>query len=255
MEGSRAEEPLRGLIVDWGGVLTPPLDETMAAWARRDGVDFAHFRDVLADWVGLARPGEAAAVGGDDHGGPVADGSPIHLLERGELTGAHFEIQLAEALAERGSPVAATGLLTRILEGLDRLDASMVGLVRRARQAGIRTALLSNSWGDHYPEELWDGLFDEIVISGRVGMRKPEPAIYRHTAASLELDPAVCVMVDDLPRNIRAAVDVGMVGVLHRDYAQTLAELSALFGRDDLAPDDPAPDDLDPDDVSAGAPV
>lgn len=220
---NRQQKP-RGLVIDWGGVLTPPLDDTMAAWARRDGVDYQHFRAVLGEWVEAIAPGLAGAVASDQHD------SPVHRLERGELSAAGFEAALAVALRDRGSPVAAEGLLKRVLEGLDQLDASMIGLVRRARAAGLRTALLSNSWGEHYPDELWDGLFDAVVISGRVGMRKPEARIFRHAAELLGLDPRDCVMVDDLQRNIQAAADVGMIGVLHHTYRETSAELEALFG-------------------------
>jgi HAD superfamily hydrolase (TIGR01509 family) len=230
---------LRGLLVDWGGVLTPSLDAAMAAWARADGVDFEHFRDVMRAWVG-PRPGDAPADGDAGQGAVAAleeapDAgaaglSPVHRLERGELAPADFERELAVRLAERGSPVPAAGLLGRMLGGLAELDAGMIGTVRRAHDAGVRTALLSNSWGDHYPDELWDGLFDAVVISGRVGMRKPDAEIFRHTAELLGLEPAECVMVDDLPHNIRGAVATGMVGVLHTDADTTRAELEVLLG-------------------------
>ena len=236
-----------GLIVDWGGVLTASLDGAMSAWARQDGVDYAHFRDVMREWVGRAEPPSGPPSGpssgpssapadeqpvadleqaGDD--GPAGT-SPAHRLERGELSAAGFEVELAHELALRGSPVPAEGLLTRMLGGLEKLEDDMVGLVRRAHGLGVRTALLSNSWGDHYPEQLWEGLFDAVVISGRVGMRKPEPRIFRHACALVDLPPSACVMVDDLPHNIRGALDVGMIGVLHRSYPETLAELEALF--------------------------
>ncbi len=225
--------PLKGLVVDWGGVLTPSLDAAMSSWAQADGVDFEHFRDVMRAWVG-PRPGDAPAEGpvalleqAPDAG--AAGLSPVHRLERGEMTPAEFEAELAGRLAERGSPVAAQGLLGRLLAGLAELDAGMVGLVRRAHAAGVRTALLSNSWGDHYPDELWDGLFDAVVISGRVGMRKPDPEIFEHTVQLLGLEPGECVMVDDLPHNIRAAVAAGMVGVLHTDVDSTRAELEVLL--------------------------
>jgi putative hydrolase of the HAD superfamily len=268
--------PLRGLVVDWGGVLTPSLDEAMAQWARSDGVDYRHFREVLHAWVGPRRrvdagtgtgtgtgtggagagaagpasplppedvpepadqpapggipPGTVAALEQAADSGP-AGSSPVHRLERGEVSPEQFERQLAGELTSRGSPVEASGLLGRLLKGLDTLDADMVGLVRRARAAGLRTALLSNSWGDHYPDELWDGLFDATVISGRVGMRKPDPEIFRHAAELLGLRTAECVMVDDLPHNIEGAVATGMVGVLHRSYDETLLELEAVFDR------------------------
>jgi epoxide hydrolase-like predicted phosphatase len=230
---------LRGLIVDWGGVLTPSLDAAMAAWARTDGVDFEHFRDVMRAWLG-PRPSDGPGLDGDPADTPVAvleqapdagsaGSSPVHRLERGELAPAEFEQQLAERLAERGSPVPARGLLDRMLAGLAELDAGMLGIVRRAQAAGVRTALLSNSWGDHYPAELFDGLFDAVVISGRVGMRKPDAEIFRHTAELLGLEPAECVMVDDLPHNVRGAVAAGMVAVQHTDTDSTRAELEVLL--------------------------
>jgi epoxide hydrolase-like predicted phosphatase len=243
---------LQGLIVDWGGVLTPSLDAAMAAWAQADGVDFEHFRDVMRAWVG-PRPtdGPGGDPPGPDPGAPRPEGpvallaeapdaagaasSPVHRLERGELTPAEFEQELAERLTEQGSPVAAQGLLGRMLAGLAQLDHGMLGMVRRAHDAGVRTALLSNSWGDHYPDELFDGIFDAVVISGRVGMRKPDAEIFRHTAELLGLDPAACVMVDDLPQNVRGAVAAGMVAVQHTDVDSTRAELEVLLGLDLVA--------------------
>jgi epoxide hydrolase-like predicted phosphatase len=209
---------LQGLLIDWGGVLTASMESAMRRWAEADGVDHAHFRDVMRGWVGAA-----AEIP------PDAQESPTHRLERGELHPNEFERMLAAELAGRGSTVDAQGLLTRMLGGLSALEDDMIGLVRRVRKAGIRTALLSNSWGEHYPEALWDGLFDEVVISGRVGMRKPDRRIFEHTAALLDLVPQACVMVDDLVPNIRAAVEAGMVGVLHRSYDETVVELEALF--------------------------
>jgi epoxide hydrolase-like predicted phosphatase len=231
---------LRGLVVDWGGVLTSSLDSAMARWAAQDGVDFEHFRSVMRTWVGARRETEDDAAAPLLTEGAVADveqapdagpagASPVHRLERGELAPQEFERALADELARRGSPVRPAGLLGRVLGGLAELDPDMLDLVRRARAAGIRTALLSNSWGDHYPQELEDGLFDAVVISGRVGMRKPDARIFEHAAELLGLRPAECVMVDDLPHNVHGAVAAGMVGVRHTGYATTLAELEALF--------------------------
>ena len=105
----------------------------------------------------------------------------------------------------------------------------MNGLVRRAHGAGLRTALLSNSWGNNYPRDGWDDMFDAVVISVEVGMRKPEPDIFVHVADLLELAPKQIVFVDDLPSNVQAAVSVGMVGVHHHSYDETATELEALF--------------------------
>lgn len=252
---------LFGLVIDWGGVLTGSLDGAMSDWARRDGVDFEAFRSVMRQWVGRnpGRDGDARDPGRDapvpdsrDRASrpapestpeptPVADleqapdigpaaASPVHRLERGEISEADFERELAAELAARGAHVPQEGLLARLLAGLTELDPRMLDLLRRARAAGLRVALLSNSWGDHYPDRLWQGIFHAIVISGKVGMRKPEPEIFHYAAQQLGLPTQRCVMVDDLPHNISAAVGVGMVGVLHRTYDDTVEELEVLFG-------------------------
>ncbi len=202
---------LRGLIVDWGGVLTAPLDEAITRWAGVEGIGLEIYAAVMQGLV-------------------AETDSPIHALERGELGPADFEKLLATRFQDQGLPIVADGLLTRMLDGLQALSEDMVGLLRRARAAGLRTALLSNSWGEHYPEHLWIGAFDEVVISGRVGMRKPEPEIFLHTAQLIGLPPQECVFVDDMRSNILGAAQTGMVGVHFTSYQETVDELEILFG-------------------------
>jgi HAD superfamily hydrolase (TIGR01509 family) len=213
-----AESDLRGLVVDWGGVLTGDLRAAVQAWAEADGVDLEAYVSIMRDWFGEPVGAEARL-------------NPIHALERGEMTVPDFESRLAVALTERtGTEYEPQGLLTRMFERFEHAH-DMSGLVRRARGAGLRTALLSNSWGNDYPRDGWDEMFDAIVISGEVGMRKPEPRIYEHTLGLLGLPAGACVFVDDMPHNVAAAVEVGMVGVLHTSYDATLLELEALFDR------------------------
>lgn len=208
---------VRALIVDWGGVLTTSLGDAMSAWADRDEVDYEAFREVLRDWLG-------------EETGEVARLNPVHALERGEIEVPHFEEQLAERLhARSGAQVSASGLLDRMFEHFLHAP-DMNGLVLRARRAGLLTALLSNSWGNAYPRDGWEEMFDAVVISGEVGMRKPEPDIFTHTLALLGVEPAEAVFVDDLPANVRAAAELGIVGVHHRAYAETAAELEAILG-------------------------
>jgi putative hydrolase of the HAD superfamily len=214
---------LKALVVDWGGVLTSGLGESIQAWAEQDGIDHEHFEQTMREWHGHAAAEQARF-------------NPIAALERGEMEIPHFEAQLAARLRTRdGGPVPAAGLLNRMFEYFEHAPA-MTNVVRRARKAGLRTALLSNSWGNDYPRDGWDEMFDVVVISGEVGMRKPEPAIYRYTVDQLGCAPGECVFVDDLPSNVRAAVEFGMVGVRHRSYEETVGELETLFGirlRDD----------------------
>jgi len=212
------DRQLRGLVVDWGGVLTSGIGVSMAAWARSDGIAFEDVQEVLRAWLGREAGDEVRF-------------NPVHALERGELQVPHFEERLADELSRRsGRPVSAQGMLTRLFEQLTAAP-DMVGLVRRAHASGLRTALLSNSWGNDYPRDGWAEMFDVVVISGEVGMRKPDAEIFHHTLDLLGLAADDCVFVDDLPPNVRAAVEVGFVGVLHTSYESTEAELTSLFQR------------------------
>lgn len=209
--------PPRALVVDWGGVLTEPLEPSLRAWAQLDGIDLDTYRDVMASWLG-------------DHQGDLATTNPIAALERGEIEVPHFEEQLAERLSTRsGHRVPAAGLLQRMFDQFAG-EPAMAALVLRARRAGLLTGLLSNSWGNTYPREGWDEMFHTIVISGEVGMRKPDREIFEHTLDLLGVEAGEAVFVDDLLANVRAAVEFGLVGVHHASYAETAAELEAIFG-------------------------
>lgn len=189
----------------------------MRDWSEQDDIDYEHFQEAMSDWFG-------------DFGGFEARFNPVHALERGELEVPDFEGQLARRLTRRdGNPVAAEGLVGRMFSRFSHAP-DMAGLVRRARRLGIRTALLSNSWGDQYLRDGWHDMFDVVVISGEVGMRKPEAQIFRHTVDELGLAASSCVFVDDHRANVLAAADVGLVGVWHQTYEQTVGELEALFG-------------------------
>jgi len=210
---------LSGLITDWGGVLTVGLREAVDQWADQEGIRPEDYVAVMRQWFGRDYGIEAAY-------------NPVHALEKGELEVPQFEEHLAQALSQYvGRPVPAAGLVSRMLSRF-RHAPDMMALVRRAKERGIRTGLLSNSWGNTYPDDLFDGMFDVVVISGEVGMRKPEPRIFEHTLDLIGLAPEEVVFVDDLRHNIEAAVAVGLVGVLHTSYAETLTELEALFDRD-----------------------
>ena len=109
-------------------------------------------------------------------------------------------------------------------------EPPLVGAVVTARRNGLRTALMSNADSlaagarEHAP------LFDAILLSGQLGVGKPDPRIYLLAAERLGLIPEECVFVDDLRVNVHAAVQIGMVGVHHTDVRTTLDELAALFG-------------------------
>ncbi len=207
----------RGLILDWGGVLTERLDRAVRAWAASENIDFEHYRQAMRRWFSPEEQLEAEV-------------NPIHALERGEMTVPDFEGRLAAEIQRLdGHPVQPEGLLERMFSTFGTAHA-MNALVVRAKRHGIRTALLSNSWGNRYPRDGWEEMFDAVVISGEVGMRKPEPEIFDLTCARLGLPPGECVFVDDLDVNVTAAAEIGLTGVLHRSYDETAARLEDLFG-------------------------
>jgi putative hydrolase of the HAD superfamily len=195
-----------GLIVDYGGVLTTDVFASFRAFCEAEGLEPEAVRDRFR-----ADPEARELLAG---------------LETGALTVAEFEPRFA-ALLE----VESERLIERLFGGMAPDEAMLEG-VRAARRDGVRTGLLSNSWGaaTTYDPALLDELFDACVISSEVGLRKPDPAIYELAAERLGLPPAACVFVDDLPGNLKPARALGMATVLHRgDAAATLAEAGALL--------------------------
>jgi epoxide hydrolase-like predicted phosphatase len=111
------------------------------------------------------------------------------------------------------------------------VEPDMVDMVRHARAAGIRVAMVSNSWGElRYPRDVVAELFEATVISGKEGFRKPDARMYTLGAERLGLQPSDCVMVDDLPFNLGPAAELGMATVLHHDPEATIGRLQVLLG-------------------------
>jgi putative hydrolase of the HAD superfamily len=204
---------ISAVIFDYGGVLTNPVRDSIAAWLDRDGIDPASFSRVLKAWLSRSAP----------------VGTPIHRLETGELSVAEFDRLLAaELVSLDGSAVNSVGLSERIFAGL-RPDPKMFALARRLRRAGLTVGLLSNSWGNSYPRDLIDPLFDPVVISGEVGMRKPSAEIYRYTLDLARVPPEAAVFIDDAEPNLEGAARVGLRTVHHVSAAQTMAALATLI--------------------------
>jgi len=206
------------VIFDWGGVLTNPIIDTVSAWLEADQIDRGSYVAAIRPWIERAY-------------GQVGTESPVHALERGELTDPEFEAILAGLLVGLGGePVAAEGLLRRMFAATE-LVPEMVDLVRDLRRSGTRTGLLSNSWGerDGYPRDLLAELFDDVVISGQVGMRKPEERIFRLAVDRLGLTPEECAFVDDVEANVAAAAALGFAGVHHSATEATKTRLAELL--------------------------
>ena len=194
-----------GLLIDFGGVMTTNVFESFAAFCRAEGLD----PDTVKDRF---RNDQAAR-------------DLLGALEEGKLSNADFEAQFAEMLGVADHE----GLIARLFGGM-RQDEAMFDAVAAARRAGIRTGLVSNSWGEEgYDRARFDELFDVLVISGELGIRKPAPEIYLLGAERAGAAPHECVFVDDLPFNLTPAQEIGMATVHHVDTAQTIAEVERLL--------------------------
>lgn len=200
------------LVVDFGGVLTTPLQEAMFRFAEEAGIELQH----------LARAALGGYMGAED--------SLVFGFEKGTISQEDFAKAFAERLREEsGVEVDPQTLIPRLFGGLE-LEESMFAAVERARAHGLKTGLLSNSWGTAlYPRDRLDPVFDVQVISGEVGLRKPDPAIFELTTDRLGVAAERCVFVDDHPGHLTSAAEAGMTTVLHRDPARTIAELESIL--------------------------
>ena len=196
----------RGLLIDFGGVLTSNVFESFAAFCRAEGLDADTVRDRFRE----------------DRGARDLLGE----LEEGRISNAEFEARFAPMLGV----AEPDGLIARLFAGMQH-DEAMFDAVAAAKRAGVRTGLVSNSWGEEgYDRTRFAELFDAVVISGEIGIRKPAPEIYALAAERLGRPPERCVFVDDLPGNLKPAAAIGMATVLHRDAGATIPRLEALLG-------------------------
>jgi putative hydrolase of the HAD superfamily len=197
---------MKGLLLDWGGVLTTNV--------------FDSFRDFC-----VAEGLEPDAVKRLFREEPRA-----RELVRGLETDALTEDEFGERFGELLELNDRSRLIERMFGGI-RLDERMLDAVRRARAAGVRTGMVSNSMGGaSYDRSLFPELFDGVVISGEVGLHKPQPEIFLLGAERAGVTVGECVFVDDLRENCEGAEAVGMTAVLHRGADTTVPELERLLG-------------------------
>ena len=196
---------MKGLLVDYGGVLTTSVWESFSAFCQTEGLEESTVKEVFR-----------------------SDPRALELLRRlevGELSEEDFSEQFAPLLGINDHD----GLIERLFAGMVP-DERMIEALRRARKVGIRTGLVSNSWGrGRYDRDAFGELFDGVVISGEVGLHKPQPEIFELGAERIGVRAPECVFVDDLRENCAGAEAVGMTAVLHRDTDITLARLEELL--------------------------
>ena len=207
---------IKALISDFGGVLTSPL---LGAFER--------FNDTLD--VSAEDFGRAMALVRQHYGE-----HPLYALERGEITEREFLDQLEGALRELlGRDVDLSTMAGALMRNLHP-NEELFAYYRALHARGLRLGILTNNVREWEP--LWraklpiDEIFDDVVDSAFVGMRKPEPEIYALALSRLGVEAGDCAFVDDLQVNVDAARELGFHAVRFRDTAQVVAEIDALLG-------------------------
>jgi epoxide hydrolase-like predicted phosphatase len=213
-----SEARVRAVISDFGGVLTTPLIGSFANYQNETGIS--------AEALGRAMQEIAEREGAH----------PLFELEKGRVSEADFLAKLAAALEGELGHVPEMHRFKEIY--FDALDPNepMIETMRRIKREGYRMALLTNNVREWEP--LWrsmlpvDEIFELVVDSAFVGMRKPEPEIYELTLERIGdgISPGECLFVDDVEVNIEAARELGLRAVHFRENEQAIAEIEAELG-------------------------
>jgi putative hydrolase of the HAD superfamily len=206
---------ITAVISDFGGVLTSPLLDTFAAFGDAYGISPEQLGKAFA---ALMKRGGA---------------NPIFELETGRMSEAEFLESLGVELAEQlGRPVEMSGFGEHFFEHL-HANERMIEYMRELRARGYKLAICTNNVREW--EARWrallpvDEIFDVVVDSAFVGIRKPEPEIYRLTLDRLGVAAADSLLIDDVELNCQGARDVGIAAVWFRTDEQAIADVEAAL--------------------------
>lgn len=206
---------IRAVIFDFGGVLSSPI-----------AASFVHVQET----VGIAPEALGAAMAAVTE----RDGrNPLFALECGEVTERDFMADLGAVLSEQlGRVVEMQEFSAHYFRHL-QTNHEMLGLARSLLARGYRTAMLTNNVREWEPR--WramlpvDELFELVVDSAFVGMRKPDPEIFLLTLERLGLPADACLLIDDFAINCEGARALGMHAVQFVDTAQTINDVEAAL--------------------------
>jgi putative hydrolase of the HAD superfamily len=203
---------IRAVLWDFGGVILSSPFEAFSRYEVAHGLPTDFIRGVNAT---------------DPHTNAWA------RLERSELTPAEFDAAFADESERLGHRVPGAHVLG-LLSGDVRPE--MVTALDRVREAGYRTACLTNNIsGEHSSAERADTIsaimarFDAVVESSKVGVRKPEPRFYEIACELIDVEPAQCVFLDDLGINLKPAAAMGMRTIKVLGAAQAIDDLEAIL--------------------------
>jgi len=206
---------IQAIVSDFGGVLTTPLMRSFMAFQDHTGIEAGDLGKAL---------GAIAERDGDN---------PLFRLERGEVSEAEFLEMLRDGLEPLlGHRPEMHGFREIYFDALDP-NEPMIELMRELKASGYRMALLTNNVREWEP--LWrpmlpvDEIFEFVVDSGFVGVRKPEGRIYEMVLERLGLPAEACLFIDDVEVNISGAERAGMQGVHFRDNEQAIPEIRSAI--------------------------
>jgi epoxide hydrolase-like predicted phosphatase len=213
---------IEAVIFDYGGVLSTTPFAGIAEFERKMGYPDKSLAQLLF--------GKGASPQGPTDAIPDHD---WHLLETGRLTLDEFHERLVDrSEAALGRPLDL-GVYAQFLRDLGvGVHWMMVHRVRELRADGYRTAILTNNvreWGRYWKGSIPLELFDVVVDSCDVGLRKPDPAIYRLTCERLGVAPEAAVFLDDTRRHVESARQLGLQAILVHDPWDAIAELDAIL--------------------------
>ena len=200
---------LAAVIFDLGGVVLGSPLAAIASFERERGIPAGFVNRVVVE------------------SGPAGAWS---RLERGELDLERFYADFEADCERAGGRVPARPMMERIAAGSAPRPA-MLTAVERIRERGLKAAALTNNWaGEGDGTRALRGRFDVFVESCVLGLRKPDPRIYRHTLAELRVEAREAVFLDDIGRNLKPARELGLATIKVEDPDQALAELEELLG-------------------------
>lgn len=206
---------IRAAFFDFGGVILSSPFEAFNGFEERNGLPRDFIRTINAT---------------NPHTNAWAQ------FERNEVDFAAFCDLFEEECRAAGHEMSARELMP-LLAG--EIRPAMVQAVRRCRDEGLVTACLTNNWVGFSPSEREGSpapaddplaLFDHVVESSKVGVRKPDPAFYELACSLADVEPSEVVFLDDLGVNLKPAAAMGMTTIKVLSAEQALADLEQVVG-------------------------
>ena len=204
------------VLFDFGGVFTDSPFHAVNAYAKRIGASGEQVTAVV-------------------FGGYSDDGDhPWHQVERGEITLAAARDRILDLGREQGMAIDIWDVFAAMAENGGGLRADLVDYVRTVRAAGLATGIITNNvveFGDHWRAMLpVDELFDVVVDSCEVGVRKPHPSIFAIALERIGATADQAVFLDDFHGNVVAARALGLRSILVEGGGdKTIADLDAIL--------------------------